>query len=136
VPLRFFRAPETLVVAVAKRRDSAGRLKWPSSDCASWKGARSRRINLRRRKLRLALAPGGGARYGFALVYAGEDGNGTLLPVFPAGPPAATTEFGVSVFSSIQQIGLKLEAQKPPLDTIVRIVQCVMSLNGGFDSNA
>jgi uncharacterized protein (TIGR03435 family) len=59
------------------------------------------------------------ARYDFDLEFVHEDAGGTLLPASPGGPPPATAEFGSSVFSSIQRIGLKLEAQKPALDAIV-----------------
>jgi uncharacterized protein (TIGR03435 family) len=47
--------------------------------------------------------------YDFDLEYAPEDGNATI----------STTEGGVSVFASIQKLGLKLEAATPPMDAIV-----------------
>jgi uncharacterized protein (TIGR03435 family) len=38
----------------------------------------------------------------------------------PSGAPApAATEFATSIFASIQRVGLKLDAQKLPMDTIV-----------------
>jgi len=57
-------------------------------------------------------------RYDFDLEYLREEMNGRMLPDAP-GAPMPTSELGVSLFTSIQQLGLKLEAQKPPLDAIV-----------------
>jgi uncharacterized protein (TIGR03435 family) len=57
-------------------------------------------------------------RYDFELKFSREDLNGMVLTAsgLPA-PPA--TEFTTSIFSSIQRIGLRLDPQKPPLDSIV-----------------
>ena len=57
------------------------------------------------------------ARYDFDLEYTREDAGATMMPASSGGTPA--TEFGASVFSSIQRLGLKLEGQKVPLDAIV-----------------
>jgi uncharacterized protein (TIGR03435 family) len=59
-------------------------------------------------------------RYDFDLEYSGDDSNGmrTMPAKIGATPPAAP-EPGVSIFSSIQQLGLKLDAQKLPMDAIV-----------------
>src|SRR5579871_4075818 len=57
------------------------------------------------------------ARYDFALEFAREDAGGIAPPGSAEGPPSA--EFGASIFTSIQRLGLKLETQKPPLDSIV-----------------
>ena len=58
-------------------------------------------------------------RYDFDLEFAREDANGMVAP--PAGEGAAPllSEFGSSIFTSIQRIGLKLDAQRLPLDAIV-----------------
>jgi len=58
-------------------------------------------------------------RYDFDLEYAREEGGGMAMAVPPGGAPPSTPEFGISIFASIQQLGLKLEAQKPPLDAVV-----------------
>jgi uncharacterized protein (TIGR03435 family) len=52
------------------------------------------------------------ARYDFELEYAREDSSNLLVP-------SADPSIGVSIFASIQRLGLKLEAQKPRLDSIV-----------------
>jgi uncharacterized protein (TIGR03435 family) len=59
-------------------------------------------------------------RYDFDLEYSGDDSTGmrTMPATIGATPPAAP-EPGVSIFSSIQQLGLKLDAQKLPMDAIV-----------------
>ena len=57
------------------------------------------------------------ARYDFDLEYARDDAGATMMPASSGSAPAA--EFGASVFSSIQRLGLKLEMQKPQLDAIV-----------------
>ena len=58
-------------------------------------------------------------RYDFELEYSAEDGNGMRM-VAPAGVQLpASAEPGASIFGSIQQFGLKLDAQKVPLNTIV-----------------
>jgi uncharacterized protein (TIGR03435 family) len=49
-------------------------------------------------------------RYDFDLEFSREDVN-------VIGPPES--EFGTSIFASIQRIGLKLEPRKLPLDAIV-----------------
>ncbi|HTP31215.1 MAG TPA: TIGR03435 family protein [Candidatus Acidoferrales bacterium] len=58
-------------------------------------------------------------RYDFDLEFMKEDLAGIVLPSTAGGtaPPAA--EFGTSIFNSIQHLGLKLDSQKLPLDTIV-----------------
>ncbi len=53
------------------------------------------------------------ARYDFELEYAREDSSNLLAPA------SADPSIGVSIFASIQRLGLKLEAQKPQLDAIV-----------------
>jgi uncharacterized protein (TIGR03435 family) len=58
-------------------------------------------------------------RYDFDLEFSPEDAHGTLIPATAGGAAPAATEFGSSIFNSIQRIGLKLEAQKRPLDVIV-----------------
>lgn len=58
-------------------------------------------------------------RYDFELEYTGEDARGTLIPVTAGPAPPAAGEPGSSVFSSIQQLGLRLDARKHRLDTIV-----------------
>lgn len=58
-------------------------------------------------------------RYDFDLEFSRDDVNGMALPT-PSGAPApAATEFATSIFASIQRVGLKLDAQKLPMDTIV-----------------
>jgi uncharacterized protein (TIGR03435 family) len=56
-------------------------------------------------------------RFDFELEFSPEDLKGmrTDLPA----ATAASAEFGMSIFTSIQKVGLKLEPQKLPLDTIV-----------------
>jgi uncharacterized protein (TIGR03435 family) len=60
-------------------------------------------------------------RYDFDVEFSREDvnGMGMALPATPGGAAPPAPEFGVSIFVSIQRIGLKLEAQKLPLDAIV-----------------
>jgi uncharacterized protein (TIGR03435 family) len=58
-------------------------------------------------------------RYDFEVEYTGEDARGTLVPVTSGPAPPAAGEPGSSVFSSIQQLGLRLDARKHPMDTIV-----------------
>ena len=57
-------------------------------------------------------------RYDFDLEFSPEDMKG-IAPGPPVDPAAGGAQFGVSIFTSIQRIGLKLDAQKRPLDTIV-----------------
>jgi uncharacterized protein (TIGR03435 family) len=57
-------------------------------------------------------------RYDFDLEFSPEDLRGMPAPPNQAGAvPAA--ELGVSIFTSIQRVGLKLESQKQPLNAIV-----------------
>ena len=63
-------------------------------------------------------------RYDFALEFtrdetAGHGASGGYNEPPPLPPPPPGAEPGLSVYSSIQQLGLKLEAQKLPLDVIV-----------------
>jgi uncharacterized protein (TIGR03435 family) len=56
---------------------------------------------------------------------AGKAGIAVGLPIAPGGPgaapsvPAASDPSGGSIFMSVQQLGLKLEKQKTPVETIV-----------------
>ena len=59
------------------------------------------------------------ARYDFDLEYVREEGAGMAMPAPGGAPSASAPEFGVSLFNSMQQLGLKLEARKPALDAIV-----------------
>ena len=59
------------------------------------------------------------ARYDFDLEYSVEDSNAMRLISPPVGALAVAAEPGVSVFGSIQQFGLKLDARKLPLPAIV-----------------
>jgi len=57
-------------------------------------------------------------RYDFDLEFSPEDMRG--MPAPPNQPGAVpTAELGVSIFTSLQRVGLKLESQKQPLDAIV-----------------
>ena len=58
------------------------------------------------------------ARYDFDLEYVQEE-SGVAMAGAAGHPPASSPEFGVSLFNSMQQLGLKLEARKPALDAIV-----------------
>ena len=59
-------------------------------------------------------------RYDFDLEYSPEDTHGmALMHATPGGTAVPAAELGVSIVSSIQQLGLKLEAQKPAMDAIV-----------------
>jgi uncharacterized protein (TIGR03435 family) len=58
-------------------------------------------------------------RYDLDLEYSAEDGNGMRMAAPPGGSLPAAVEPGVSIFGSIQQFGLRLEARKVPLKTIV-----------------
>jgi uncharacterized protein (TIGR03435 family) len=59
-------------------------------------------------------------RYDFDLEYSRDDSNGMMtMPATTGGTPPPAPELGVSIFSSIQQLGLKLDAQKLPMDAIV-----------------
>jgi len=57
------------------------------------------------------------ARYDFDIDYGREDVGG-LVPPPPPGAPAAG-EPVASVFTSVKRLGLKLESQKVPMDTVV-----------------
>jgi uncharacterized protein (TIGR03435 family) len=59
-------------------------------------------------------------RYDFDLEYSRDDSNGMVtMPATPGGTAPPAPELGVSIYSSIQQLGLKLDAQKRPMDSIV-----------------
>jgi uncharacterized protein (TIGR03435 family) len=58
-------------------------------------------------------------RYDFDLEFSPQDANGTVMPPPTGGTALPAPEFGVSIFTSIQRIGLKLDPQKLPLDAIV-----------------
>ncbi|MDR3698534.1 MAG: TIGR03435 family protein [Candidatus Sulfopaludibacter sp.] len=57
-------------------------------------------------------------RYDFELEFSPEDVHGMLAPPNSADGTPAAPQPGASIFNSIQRIGLKLEAQKRPLDAI------------------
>jgi uncharacterized protein (TIGR03435 family) len=57
-------------------------------------------------------------RYDFELEFSREDLSGYVLPS-PEGVIPTASEGGVSLFVSIQRLGLRMEPQKQPLDTIV-----------------
>lgn len=59
------------------------------------------------------------ARYDFELEFSREDVNGAGMVASSGDGTASPADSGVSVFSSIQRVGLRLEAQKLPLDAIV-----------------
>ena len=42
-----------------------------------------------------------------------------MLKPVSGGPPAAAPEFGASIFTSIQEFGLKLEGRKTAQDAVV-----------------
>lgn len=56
-------------------------------------------------------------RYDFDLEFSPEDMKGMRVEAPPSGMP--TAEFGMSIFTSIQKVGLKLESRKLLLDAIV-----------------
>ncbi len=56
-------------------------------------------------------------RYDFDLEFSPDDMKGMRVEAPPPGLP--TAEFGMSIFTSIQKVGLKLEPQKVPLDSVV-----------------
>jgi uncharacterized protein (TIGR03435 family) len=58
-------------------------------------------------------------RYDFELEFSPEDVHGVLAAPNGGDATPAAPQPGASIFNSIQRIGLKLEAQKRPLDTIV-----------------
>jgi len=58
-------------------------------------------------------------RYDMDLEYSREDSGGMRLADVPGASLPSSSDPGVSIFGSIQQFGLKLEAQKLPLKTIV-----------------
>ena len=49
-------------------------------------------------------------RYDLGLEYSREDANGMRMAIASGGSPPAAPEPGVSIFASIRQIGLKLDA--------------------------
>jgi uncharacterized protein (TIGR03435 family) len=57
-------------------------------------------------------------RYDFDVEFSPEDLKGVVPPP-PMDPGSSLAQLGVSIFTSIQRVGLKLESQKLPLDTIV-----------------
>jgi uncharacterized protein (TIGR03435 family) len=57
------------------------------------------------------------ARYDFDLEFSPDDTKGMRIDLPREGAPAA--EFGMSIFTSIQKVGLRLEGRKVPLDAIV-----------------
>ena len=57
-------------------------------------------------------------RYDFDLEFSPDDMKGMRVEAPPPGS-IPTAEFGMSIFTSIQKVGLKLEPQKLPLDTVV-----------------
>jgi uncharacterized protein (TIGR03435 family) len=56
-------------------------------------------------------------RFDFELEFSPDDVKGMRIDLPP--PTTASAEFGMSIFTSIQKVGLKLEPQKLPLDSIV-----------------
>jgi len=59
-------------------------------------------------------------RYDFDLEYSGDDSNVMMtMPAASGGTTPAAPELGVSIFSSILRLGLKLDAQKLAMDAIV-----------------
>src|ERR1035438_6129777 len=58
-------------------------------------------------------------RYDLDLDYSREDGNGMRLAAPSDGSLQPASDPGASLFGSIQQFGIKLDARKLPLDTIV-----------------
>jgi uncharacterized protein (TIGR03435 family) len=58
-------------------------------------------------------------RYDLELEYSAEDSNGMRMALPSGGSLPAASEPGVSIFGSIQQCGLRLEARKVPLKAIV-----------------
>ncbi len=57
-------------------------------------------------------------RYDLDLEYSMDDGNGVRMAVPAGGALQSAAEPGASIFGSIQQFGLKLDARKLPLPTI------------------
>ena len=58
-------------------------------------------------------------RYDFDLDYVRDDSSGAFMPDSTGGPPPSNPETGMSVFSSIRQLGLSLDARRTPLPAIV-----------------
>ena len=58
-------------------------------------------------------------RYDFDLEFSPEDVHALVTPANPGDAAPVASQPGASIFNSIQRIGLKLEPQKRPLDTIV-----------------
>lgn len=57
------------------------------------------------------------ARYDFDLEFSPDDTKG--MRIVTPGEAVPTAEFGMSIFTSIQKVGLKLEPRKMPLDAVV-----------------
>jgi uncharacterized protein (TIGR03435 family) len=55
-------------------------------------------------------------RYDFDLEFSPDDMKGMSVP---APPDAKPIEFGMSIFTSLQKVGLKLDSRKLPLDAVV-----------------
>ena len=58
-------------------------------------------------------------RYDLELEFSTEESKGMRMAVTPGASPAPAADAGVSIFSSLQLLGLKLDAQKIPQDSIV-----------------
>jgi uncharacterized protein (TIGR03435 family) len=58
-------------------------------------------------------------RYDLELEFSTEESKGMRMAVTPGASPAPAADAGVSIFSSLQLLGLKLDAQKVPQDSIV-----------------
>jgi len=59
------------------------------------------------------------SRYDFDLEFSRDDVNGMMIPPTPASPGPPVAELGVSIFTSIQRVGLKLDPRRLPLDAVV-----------------
>jgi uncharacterized protein (TIGR03435 family) len=58
-------------------------------------------------------------RYDFVLEYSPEEANGMRTIIQSGGPLPPSAESGVSIFASLQQLGLRLDARKAPLPAVV-----------------
>lgn len=58
-------------------------------------------------------------RYDFDLEFLRDDLAGMVIPPGAGGSPGTQPEFGTSLVTSLQRVGLKLEQRKPALDAIV-----------------